>query len=374
MRVASTFLLLLLGACASKPRPAVRTEAQAPLVGKPVAGPRTRIAFGSCARQDEPQPVWRAIAASRPDLFLFIGDNVYADRPERPTTEDDLRTAYAALNSQPEFRAFRAAYPIEAVWDDHDYGVNDGGADNPLRAVAEEVFLEFWEVDADDPRRARPGLYHARTIGEPGRRVQVIFLDTRSFRSSLTPRPGGEHGWFGRWAPSEDPEQTMLGEAQWAWLEEQLSQPAELRLLVSSIQVVSDRHGWEKWATLPRERERLFALLRETEAEGLVILSGDRHKGELSMVDAGLGYPLYDFTSSGLNTGHDRWFHQEPNPHRVATMRWGDNFGLVEVDWSKDDPLIELTLAYADGQPAFSYRLRASTLKKGAMPPYPTED
>lgn len=163
----------------------------------------------------------------------------------------------------------------------------------------------------------------------------------------------------------------MLGEAQWAWLEAQLRQPAELRLLVSSIQVVSAEHGWEKWENLPRERARLFALLAKTKAEGVVVLSGDRHKGELSVMDAGLGYPLYDFTSSGLNTGHKQWFHFEENRHRVATMRWGDNFGILDVDWGDADPTVEMTLKYADGQTAFTHRVRLSTLKIGSLPALP---
>ena len=81
----------------------------------------------------------------------------------------------------------------------------------------------------------------------------------------------------------------------------------------------------------PRERERLFKLIRETGAEGLIILSGDRHLAELSTMDAGLGYPLYDLTSSGLNQAFRSWRPLETNRHRVATMGWGDNFGLINL-------------------------------------------
>jgi alkaline phosphatase D len=35
-----------------------------------------RIAFGSCALQDRPQPIWDVISTAKPDLFLFIGDNI----------------------------------------------------------------------------------------------------------------------------------------------------------------------------------------------------------------------------------------------------------------------------------------------------------
>lgn len=366
MRLSPIALLLVGTACASTP-PLTRTQAQPPLRARSTS---TRIAFGACAKQSDPQPVWSVIAATRPNLFLFIGDNVYADR-DGPASPEDLSAAYAALGLVPEFQRFRAQVRIEATWDDHDYGKNDGGREYPHRAAARAAFLDFFDVPAEDVRRSREGVYHAFTVGEPGRRVQVILLDTRSFRSPLHPRPEGESWWWGRWAPSEADDQAMLGEAQWAWLEARLQEPAELRLLVSSIQVVAEDHGWEKWQNLPAERARLFDLLAKTAAEGVLILSGDRHKGELSVMDAGLGYPLYDFTSSGLNTGHERWFHFEANQHRVATMRWGDNFGLIDVDWSAEDPQIELKLMYADGTPAFVHRLRASTLRKGALPDLP---
>ena len=58
--------------------------------------------------------------------------------------------------------------------------------------------------------------------------------------------------------PNTDPTPTVLGEAQWKWLEEQLQVPAEVRLIGSSIQVVAEDHGWEKWTNFPHERERLF--------------------------------------------------------------------------------------------------------------------
>ena len=169
-------------------------------------------------------------------------------------------------------------------------------------------------------------------------------LDTRYFRSSplkkKTPVTKGE----GPYEPNPDPTTTMLGEDQWRWLEEQLRTPAEVRLIASSIQVVAEDHGWEKWMNLPHERERLYRLIRETGAEGVVFLSGDRHLAELSMMDGGAGYPFYDVTSSGLNQAAKSWRPQEVNRHRVATMNWGDNFGLITIDWDRPDPRISLQI------------------------------
>ena len=204
--------------------------------------PLVRIAFGSCADQKLPQPIWDAVQGYRPELFVFAGDNVYGDVTSKAMTE--LEHAYRRARGIDGYSAVRTLVPTLAVWDDHDFGVNDGGADFPHKEAAKALFLDFWDVPADDPRREREGLYHAATFGPEGMRVQVILLDTRWFRSPLLPTdergaPGKE-----RYLPDPDPAKTMLGKAQWAWLEQQLRAPAELRLIVSSIQVVPEGHGW----------------------------------------------------------------------------------------------------------------------------------
>jgi alkaline phosphatase D len=169
-------------------------------------------------------------------------------------------------------------------------------------------------------------------FGPEGQRVQIILLDTRYFRSDLTPTPQRGAEGMERYIPSEDPEQTMLGAAQWAWLEEQLREPADVRLLVSSIQVHADGHGWEAWRTMPLERERLYGLIEETGANGVVIVSGDRHSSGLYVRDDVAGYPLYEITSSSLNMSF-RDENNEPGPHRIGDMYAPVNYGVIALDW-----------------------------------------
>jgi alkaline phosphatase D len=256
--------------------------------------------------------------------------------------------------------------PVLAVWDDHDYGVNDAGADYPKRAESQQVFLDFFGEPKASPRRRREGIYDARVFGPAGRRVQVILLDTRYFRSPLKRAEGGEQSW-GRYVPDDDPSKTMLGDVQWAWLEEQLRVPAEVRLVVSSIQVVAEDHGWEKWANLPRERRRLFDLIRRTGAAGLLFVSGDRHLAELSMTDGGVGYPLYDLTASALNKSSQRWRPYEVNRHRVGTMNWGDNFGLITIDWAAKDPRLSLQIRDVEGDITIQRKIPLGTLRPGTI-------
>lgn len=325
------------------------------------AKPLRRIAFGSCAHQGKPQPIWEAVVAARPELFLFLGDNIYGDSEDLAV----LKQKYDQLAALPGYRTLLKTCPVLATWDDHDYGVNDGGADFPKKKETQQLFLDFFGVPKDSPRRTQEGVYSAAVFGPPGKRVQVILLDTRYFRSPLKKRRVGLGE--GPNVASDDPNATILGPAQWQWLGEQLKVPAELRLLVSSIQVVPEDHGWEKWMNFPRERERLYKLLRERKAEGVVILSGDRHLAELSQMSAGIGYPLFDLTSSGLNRGAPRWRPLEVNRHRVATMTYGNNFGLVAIDWDSADPMLSLQIRDEKGDIRIQEKVPLSLLRAGAL-------
>ena len=322
----------------------------------------TRIAFGSCARENRPQPIWEAIAAYEPEALVLLGDNIYGDTDDAAV----LRAKWAQLAAVPTFKALRARVPLLATWDDHDYGRNDAGAEFPLRAESQTAFLDFLGVSADDPRRARVGVYHAETFGEPGRRVQVILLDTRSHRGPLVrregPAPVGEAGPYGA---NLDPDVTVLGEEQWRWLAEQLRQPAEVRLLATSIQLVSEEHGWEAWARFPHERARLLALLAETRASGVIALSGDRHSAEISVlrpVNDGRrpSYPLFDVTASSLNQPR-RWTF-EHNRHRLGDLWFDENFGTLDVDWGADDPTVTLALRDVQGRVVVSETVALSAL------------
>ena len=241
--------------------------------------PLTRIAFGSCADQHHPQPIWDKVLAYDPELFIFAGDNVYGD--DRSGTLMELRVAYARAAKIEAINRLRVTRPVLATWDDHDFGINDAGGDFPNKRASQDLFLTYWRVPEGDPRHQRDGVYHEQAFGPAGRRVQVILLDTRFFRSPLKATddrgaPGKEH-----YMPDDDPGKTMLGEAQWAWLREQLLKPAELRLIVSSIQVLAEGHGFERWGNLPRELQKLVALVADTGANGVIFLSGDRHLGAL---------------------------------------------------------------------------------------------
>jgi alkaline phosphatase D len=324
----------------------------------------TRIAFGSCADEEKPQPIWDAVLAYRPDLFLFAGDNVYGDvRDGRAVPEaeliESLRQAYARASRVPGLVAVRSTIPHLATWDDHDFGKNDAGADFAGRHDAQKLFLRFWNVPLLDERHRREGIHHAQTFGPGGQRVQVILLDTRFFRSPLRPTDRHDAPGRERYVPDDDPAKTMLGEAQWAWLADRLREPADVRLVVSSIQVLADGHGFERWGNLPRERQRLYDLIRDTRAKGVVFLSGDRHIGGLYRKSTGTPYPLVEITSSGINQVFAE--NREPGPNRLGAVYGAPNFGTVDIDWRAGT--ITLALRNTAGEAVRRHSLRLGDLQ-----------
>jgi alkaline phosphatase D len=323
-----------------------------PLYAQDTPSPLTRIAFGSCADEEKPQPIWDVVLTYQPQLFLFAGDNVYGDvRNGRDVPDGELiqslQESYAQAARVPGMARLRSTIPHLATWDDHDYGKNDAGAEFAGRHEAQQLFLQFWDVPLTDVRHQREGVYHSQTFGPDGQRVQVILLDTRFFRSPLKPTDQRNAVGRERYLPDEDPGKTMLGEAQWSWLAERLRESADVRLIVSSIQVVAEGHGWERWGNFPRERQRLYDLIRATGAGGVILLSGDRHVGGLYRETTAAPYPLHEITSSGINQVFPG--NQEAGPNRLGAVYGAPNFGTLDVDWW--ERTVTLSLRSENGEP-----------------------
>jgi alkaline phosphatase D len=319
-------------------------------------GAITRIAFGSCCHENKDQPIWDRVNDWSPDLFIFLGDNVYGDTEDMAV----LRSKYAKLAAKPGFRELTRRAQVIATWDDHDYGVNDGGSEYPKKAEAAEVFLDFWGVPANHPRRSHAGIYGAYYFGPPGRRVQVILPDNRTFRSpllgySVEPEDKGQY------IVNPDPAATMLGAAQWEWLEAELRQPADLRILASSTQVLPDAPGYEAWINFQADHQRLMDLIDFAQVENLIIISGDTHYAELSRVEGRVPYPLYELTASGLT---EVWPVFGPNRHRIAQAPLEPNYGRISIDWTGADPSVLMEVETLSGKIAISQRVALSTLRQ----------
>ncbi|MGZ8901333.1 MAG: alkaline phosphatase D family protein [Limisphaerales bacterium] len=290
------------------------------------------------------------------DVAVMLGDNIYADT----TNHLVMRAKYEARKRSEFWQALRERGPVLATWDDHDFGGNDAGADYPMKRESQRLFLEFMDEPPQSERWNREGVYDAQMFGPPGQRVQVVLLDTRYFRSTLSTGINNAVPSGGPYVPTSDTNKTMLSEAQWKWLEQTLREPAEVRVIASSIQFLSEFSGAEAWANMPHEKKRMLELVGRAERgelgagkSGVVFISGDRHWAELSRLErAGLP-PLYDLTSSALTQKHPRGT-PTPNLYRDGPTYHDANMGLVEIDWDQRDeagiPVVTLRLLDADGK------------------------
>jgi alkaline phosphatase D len=313
----------------------------------------TRIAFGSCNDQGDEQPLWATIRQNDPDLWVWLGDNIYGDTRDMSV----LQAKYEQQQANESYQRLVADTRVVGTWDDHDYGENDAGRFYPKRDSSQQLFLDFMGVPEDDPRRTREGVYAAHTYGPPGQRVKVILLDTRYHRDSLAVDPDSGRRYQ---ASAGD----FLGEAQWAWLEDELANSdAQIHLIGSSIQIIPEQHGWEKWANFPQARQRLFDTIRASGAPGVILVSGDRHMAEHSRLDADvIGYPLHEVTASGLTHS---WggIGNEPNRHRVGDLYPRLNYGLMQIDWDAEPTQIVLQVRGRDDQVAIADTLSLADLQ-----------
>lgn len=215
------------------------------------------IAFGSCNKHDEVNPLWDDVLATNPDLWIWGGgDNIYADTDNM----EELRGVYDAQNNIPGYKKMKETVPVIGTWDDHDYGLNDGGVEFKAKKDSEQEFLDFMGVAKDSPRRTREGgVYAVHNYNLPEGKIKVLVLDTRYFRTALTPSTSKER----RVQPNVYGEGTILGEQQWKWLTEELTNSdADFNILVSSVQYLSNKHGFEGWGNFPHEVDKLKSIKR----------------------------------------------------------------------------------------------------------------
>lgn len=293
------------------------------------------IAFGSCNNQKLENKLWPAVLKNNPNLWVWGGDNIYSDTYDM----DKMAMDYKIQKEDKAYASLVNSTRVLGTWDDHDYGLNDGGEDYEMRKESQQLFLDFFDVPKNDPRREREGVYHSELFETENGSIKVIILDTRYFRTALTKSETQKK----RFQPNTYGEGTILGEEQWQWLESELKNSrANFNVIVSSIQLLSGEHGFETWANLPHEQDKLYNLIKSSKANGVLVLSGDRHISEFSKKEfKGLKYPIIDFTSSGLTHVYSS-FSGEPNQYRIGDVISEISFGVVRFNFKTKSVLMSM--------------------------------
>ena len=270
-----------------------------------------KIGLGSCNNQNYPTPAWDALEEENLDTFFFLGDNVYGDTPSGEL--DYLRQSYELFDSV--MPAWLKKTELLVIWDDHDFGLNDGGASYKYRAQSQELFNDFWNIPAADTRRSREGIYFSTVKTISDKTVLIVGLDTRYFRSDLVKKDGA-------YQKNTTPTSTILGTEQWNWLQDELSQPHDVLILATSIQLLPTEHRFEKWSNFPNERTKLISMLERLDSTVLIV-SGDRHRGGIYKKG-----DLIEITASSLNRGLPPY--PETDTLLLGETHTVHNYGLIE--------------------------------------------
>jgi len=321
--------------------------------------PAFRIALGSCAYINDPPfdrpgkpygdsfEIFTAIAAEKPDVMLWLGDNVYYREPDW-LSESAMRYRYAQNRELPELKQLLASTHNYAIWDDHDYGPNDSDGTFRGKQWALKVFQDYW---------ANATYGHDNTQGVFGRfewgDIEFFLLDDRFHRSP------------NRMAAS--PDKKMLGDAQLKWLMESLvSSRSPFKIVASGSQMLNRVNEFEAFKNFPDEQKRLFDFIRASGVEGVVFLSGDRHHTELIKRTDIASYPLYDFTSSPLTSGGGFLKQEENNPDRVPgtwVTNGTRNFGTIDVSGPAKARKLTLRTLDKTGKELWKHEILESEVK-----------
>jgi len=297
------------------------------------------IAFGSCNDEDNPQPLWNDIIDMNPDLWIWLGDNIYGDSEDMNV----MRQKYNKQNQVSDYRTMRTEVPILGIWDDHDFGKNNAGKEFSKKSESRDLMFEFLDIDESNAAWTREGAYQSYSFGSIGKQVMIILLDSRYFRDEPFFNPEDRD-----YTPNL--EGTILGDTQWAWLEKELTNStADVHLIANGIQVLHEDHRFEKWNNFPNERKRLLDMLTNLEVKNPILLSGDRHISEVARIEW-QGKSIPEITSSGLTHSYEN-VGDEPNRYRVSKLVSEKSFGVLKINWSQ--PIVIQTELRGDGNIIF---------------------
>ncbi len=317
--------------------------------------PEFSFVAGSCTYVNEPQwdrpgkpygdsmMIFETIAARKPDLMLWVGDNTYT-REGDWNTKSGFHHRYTHTRSLAEMQALLASTHHYATWDDHDYGPNDSDRSFANKKTASETFFNFWPTlpgkPFDDGAICQTFQWND---------CQFFMLDDRWFK-----------------APNNDKDSTRpyFGDAQTNWLLDALKySKATFKIICSGGQILNSARVKENYSIFPVERRMLLDKITKANIAGLLFITGDRHHAELSKLERPGTYPLFDLTTSPLTSGTNNPAN-EGNTLRVPeTLFTGHNFAHIQVSGPAKDRKMKIDLCNNRGGVVWSKELKASGLK-----------
>lgn len=268
--------------------------------------PRPRFAICSCMDDARHTPeIWQDLVEQKPDMIFFVGDSTYVDTGGgRDTGATRMWRRFSEARATLEIYFGRKLIPVFATWDDHDFGLNDSGAEYPFVKESQENFLRFFAMDPNycSALTRGPGVSSSLTIGSQ----QFLFMDDRSWRIVK-----GSHERYGHW-----------GQMQEAWALDRLMVNEGMNWMLNGTQFFPQMVFKESFSgDHPVQFDNFARALRKLNRR-VAFISGDVHFSEVSQIETEmLGYPTYELTSSSMHS------YKMPglpeivnNPRRIAAV------------------------------------------------------
>lgn len=307
--------------------------------------PDFTVAFGSCNYINEEAvdrpgkgygsgyEIYESIHAKKPNIMLWGGDNVYL-READWDSKTGIYHRYTHTRSIKELQPLLASTQNFAIWDDHDFGPNDGDRSFYFKYETQKAFKTFWanKTYGTDANQTE-GIYSTFNWGD----AQFFLLDDRFFKSPNDRLTG---------------EKTIIGSTQFEWLIDALSSSkATFKLIVIGGQVLNPSARFENYENYPKEKQKLLSEIEANKIKGVVFLTGDRHFSELSKLNRENTYPLYDWTVSPLTSGVGNSYKDDVNTNRVEGSLFAqNNFGTLSFSGNKSNRQLKLTLFDVQGK------------------------
>jgi len=266
------------------------------------------------------------MAKEKADFMLWLGDNWYT-REVDYYSEWGLHYRATRDRSLAVLQPFWKAMPHYAIWDDHDYGWNDGDKSYPLKKVSREVFKKVWSNPSYGENGE--GVYTKMTWND----IDIFMLDDRWFRNNDRMRDSVDG--------KPNPGKKMFGDQQMEWLKNALLQSQgnssiSFRIIATGSQVLNQYSPFDCFRHYPVEYNELMNFIKDNNINGVVFLTGDRHHSEIIKTDRMGTYPLYDITSSPLTSGPAKTFGEEiKNPFRVSAEIGEQNYTRISFSGPK---------------------------------------
>ena len=232
----------------------------------------------SATYPDEPAPVYAHVAAANPAFVLQIGDfdhrnpqTLYAMR----IMHRDVRGPYTVAGS--DFQEnISHRFPVFHIWDDHDYGTNNGDKTWIGRSDALQAFDEYYPT----PDRPNPaGIWYKFSYMTS----EFFMLDVRSQRDVDTDPDGPDKSML-------DGDNIPDGQKQWLF-DSLLASKARWKFVVSGVPYNPTSKPDDGWAAFETERSEIVSFIKDHNVQGVILISGDLHSGGAIDLGDHSGFP-----------------------------------------------------------------------------------